>query len=301
MSRPVTRQRLDRIGGDPAFLRRPLRGLGHAVLPAEHVVRPVGEADRMRVEVIRIEGTLGQPDVRDGELQCGVGIGQHRYPLVRVRRVRVVHIRGDVNLLDAHLGEELLRTCGHLATPSERRSLGVAAPEEHRLAVAICLHIDCRHPVLLDDALHLARDDIERLVPADAHVRALAPCLRMPFPIRIPVNALHRVENTVLRVHALFVCGLNRRIGRPRSRVEHMATDLDLPGMEPVHWPRLVKMVRAYADDSVLFRINIDIADVRTEARRAEPKALVHGLAPCIHASQPRFQSQSLPYELLAK
>ena len=45
--------------------------------------------------------------------------------------------------------------------------------------------------------LDLVGDDLDRLVPGDAHVAGLAAVLRIALAVRIEVDALHRIEQAV--------------------------------------------------------------------------------------------------------
>ena len=76
---------------------------------------------------------------------------------------------------------------------------GVAAPQRQQLAagavaglhhlvlaVLVALVEKGRRAVLLFDAVHLADDGVERLVPGDAHVLALAAVLRVALAVRDP-------------------------------------------------------------------------------------------------------------------
>mgnify|MGYP007025180061 CR=1 FL=1 len=165
MLRPIAREGLDGVGGHAANALGPLRGLRHAVLAAQHVVPEVLEAHGMRVEVGLVVGALLDPRVGNGQLQRGVGVGQHGNPLVGVHGVGVVHVGRDVYLLDAELGEPVAQAARHVAAPAERRGLGVAAPEEHRVAVLRDILDDVVLLVLLAERVH-APDVLGAPVPA---------------------------------------------------------------------------------------------------------------------------------------
>ena len=338
VGRPVAREGLDGAGGHAADLLGPLGRLRHAVLAAEHVVAEVVEADRMRVEVLLVVGVLGDPRVGDGELEGRIGVGQDGDPLVGVDGVGVVHVGRDVDLLHADLGEPEAQAARHHAAPAKRRGLGVAAPEQHgvavlgnvfddvvlavllaervhapdvlgapvpafpavglarlqreaaeqvqkvrhaavggmddlRLAVAVDLGEHGVGAVGLDDALELGGDELGRLVPADAFVLAHAAGLRMALAGRIPVDALERIGDAVLRVDALLVHERQRRDERLETRLEGVPARLDLPVVEIFGGVVLVEVERTDAQDLVVFLVDVDRAGVGAQAEAVEPEA----------------------------
>ena len=79
--------------------------------------------------------------------------------------VRVVHVGRDVDLLDAQLGEPEAQPACHVAAPAERRGFGVAAPEQHGVAVLGDVLDDVVLLVLLAQRVH-APDVLGAPVPA---------------------------------------------------------------------------------------------------------------------------------------
>ncbi len=119
----------------------------------------------MRVQVLLVVGAFLDPRVGDGQLQRGVGVRQHGNPHVGVHGVGVVHVGRDVDLLDAQLREPEAQAACHVAAPAERRGLGVAAPEQHGVAVLGDVLDDVVLLVLLAQRVH-APDVLGAPVPA---------------------------------------------------------------------------------------------------------------------------------------
>ena len=77
--------------------------------------------------------------------------------------------------------------------------------------------------------LDLVGDELDRLVPGDAHVAGLAAVLRIALAVRIEVDALHRIEQAVGRIDDGFrVLAVRRQRGLARRRQLH-AFGLDGP------------------------------------------------------------------------
>ena len=151
--------------------------------------------------------------------------------------------------------------------------------DELRLAVAVELAEDRCGPVGLVHALDLAGDERARLVPADAHVAARAAVLRVALALRVPVHALHRVGDAVLRVHALLVAQRQRRDERLEARLEGLSAGLELPGVQVLGRVVLVEAQRADAQYLVVLLVDVDRARVRADAEAVEAQALHDGRA----------------------
>ena len=226
---PVAGERLDGVAGHAADLFGPLGGLRHAVLAAHDVVPEVLEADGMRVQVLLVVRAFLDPRVGDGQLQRGVGVRQHGNPHVGMHGVGVVHVGRNVDLLDAQLREPEAQAGGHVAAPAERRGFGVAAPEQHGVAVLGDVLDDVVLLVLLAQRVH-APDVLGAPVPAlpavglaglqgeaaaeveelgDAAVRGVDD-LRLAVAVDLAQDGL----GAVLVVHALDLA--RRRSARPR-------------------------------------------------------------------------------------
>ena len=70
-------------------------------------------------------------------------------------------------------------------------------------------------PMDLALALDLVGDDVERLIPADADVAGHAPVLGVARPVRVEVDALHRVEDALV--------GIDHRLQGQRVRIDARA------------------------------------------------------------------------------
>ncbi len=73
------------------------------------------------------------------------------------------------------------------------------------LAMTVDLAQDSARMILVVDALDLLGNDVRRLIPTDANVAARTTVLGIALAMGIPVDALHRIRNTVLRIHALLI------------------------------------------------------------------------------------------------
>ena len=89
----------------------------------------------MGLDVFFFPGAFLEPDVDDGQLQGGIGIGQHRYPFISMDGGAVVQFGADIDLLDAGLRPEVADAGGVLPGEAPGGRLRVAAPEEHHIAV----------------------------------------------------------------------------------------------------------------------------------------------------------------------
>ena len=118
---------------------------------------------------------------------------------------------------------------------------------------------------------------VGRLVPADAHVLALAPVLRVPLPLGIPVHPLQRVLDAVRRVDPLLVGDLIGRQAGPLSGVLYL-----MPSLFSSYWPELFfgvplgVVMRPDANDLAV--LHVDRGDLATLRERALGESLEHGL-----------------------
>ena len=97
-------------------------------------------------------------------------------------------------------------------------------------------------PVLGADALHLAGDQLERLVPADPLVAGLAAVLRVALPVGVEVDPLHRVEDALVRVDP---SPLGQREGRDAGLARRACTPHPRPPASTT--PRRRRRTRAAA------------------------------------------------------
>ena len=336
--RPLPGERLDHPRRDAGLLGRPRRRLGHPVFFAQHVVPELLEAHAVGRKVVLVVGVVGDPLVRDRELQRGIGVRQDRDPLVGEDGRAVVEVRADVDLLDAdvlpegaeaadvvpaaeppgggrgvappeqqevtvpgdvridvggvrHQSERLAAPevlgppvpalpavrVAHLqrAAAQELQELDLAAvrPVHHLgLAVSVGLGEHGRRSVGVDDPLQLTDDDVQRLVPGDPDVAALAAVLRVALSVGVPVDPLQRIRDPVRRVDALLVAQAERIDGRLERDLEGLAAGLDLPGAELLRPVLPVIGQRTDADDPVALHVHCRY--VRADAERGVPRRL---------------------------
>ena len=137
---------------------------------------------------------------------------------------------------------------------------------------------DRLRPVVGADALHLAGDEVQRLVPADPLVAGLAPVLRVPLPVGVEVHPLHRVEDPLVRVDArAFGQREGSDAGLARRSVL-LPVYLQRPGGRVV----VVEHERPHADDLAVLDVHPDRA-----AAGAVHEALFRHLAPLIEWTVP--------------
>ncbi len=103
-------------------------------------------------------------------------------------------------------------------------------------------------------ALDLVGDELDRLLPGDAHVAGLAAVLRIALAVRIEVDALHRIEQPVGRIDdRLGVLPVRRQRGLARRRELH-ALGLDGPRRAVV----LGEIDRRHAHDLAVLDVDED-------------------------------------------
>lgn len=169
------------------------------------------------------------------------------------------------------------------------RLQGVAAHEVHelggaavarvhdlRLTVAVALDEDGGVSVGIDAAGDLRRDDVGRLIPADALVLADAAVLGVALAVRVPVHALQRVGNAVLGIDAVLVGQLQRRDGGLRAALELLAARVKRPRVEVVD---LVGVKHAQGPDAGDLAVDdVDGTGVGSAAEGAQARRHVDGL-----------------------
>ena len=178
---------------------------------------------------------------------------------------------------------------GEAAPLAEELAAGaVAGLDDLVLAVLVALVEQGGRAVLLLDAGHLADDDVERLVPGDALVLALAAVLRVALAVGVEVHALHRVADAGRRVDALLVGDAVRRDQGLHAGLERAAAHLELPGVQIRLLVLPVVVHRADADDLAVLDVHhrrvgpvlghTAEADVPDEGRFAGGTGLAHVL-----------------------
>ena len=102
------------------------------------------------------------------------------------------------------------------------------------------------------EPLDLACDKVERLLPGDAHIAGLAAVADVALAVRIEVDALHRMQQTVGRVDDRFGVLPVRRERRLARRRELEAARLDRP------WRRVIvgEIDRGHADDLAVLDVD---------------------------------------------
>ncbi len=102
--------------------------------------------------------------------------------------------------------------------------------------------------------LDLVGDELDRLVPRDAHVTRLAAVLWIALAVRIVIDALHRVEQAIRRIDDGFrILPVRRQRGLARRRQLH-ALGLDGPRRAVF----LGQVDRRHADDFAVLDVDED-------------------------------------------
>ena len=146
---------------------------------------------------------------------------------------------------------------GEAAPLAQQLAAGaVAGLHDLVLAVLVALVEQGGRAVLLLDAVHLAGDDVQRLVPGDALVLAHAAVLRVALAVGVEVDAHHRVADACRRVDALLVGDAVRRDQGLHAGLERAATHLELPGVEIRLLVLPVVVHRTDADDLAVLHVH---------------------------------------------
>ena len=114
----------------------------------------------------------------------------------------------------------------------EARSAAVGGVHDFGFPVAVALNEDGGQAVFVDNAVYFSGDEIGRLVPGNTDELALAAVLGVALAPRIPIGALVRMEDPVLRVHALFIGVRIRRKKRFHRGMKLAAAGLDGPRLQ---------------------------------------------------------------------
>jgi hypothetical protein len=132
------------------------------------------------------------------------------------------------------------------------------------LAVLVGLVEDGSRPVGLLDAYELVGDDVQRLVPGDALVLALAAVLGVAAAqaggprraARVEVHALHGVAHPARREHALLVGQAQRRRQALVAGLEGLAAGVHHPGLDLLPGVLVVVTGGTDADDLAVLHIH---------------------------------------------
>ena len=136
----------------------------------------------------------------------------HRAPVPALPAVRVGGDAGEADQIgEAHERAEVIADVSPLV-------VGRHGKGDRAGAVDALLPVD------------LLGDDVERLVPADAHVAGLAPVLRIALAVGIEVHPLHGVKDALVRIDDGFHGQRVRRHEPAARRAEFAAARFDRPG-----------------------------------------------------------------------
>ena len=99
--------------------------------------------------------------------------------------------------------------------------------------------------------IDLLGDNVERLIPADAHVTGFAAILWIAFAIGIKIHPLHRVKNAFVGINERFE---RQRVRRHRATTlgpKRLAPCLDLPARRVI----IRKIDGCYAQNAPIFDV----------------------------------------------
>ena len=102
------------------------------------------------------------------------------------------------------------------------------------------------------DALDLGCDQVERLIPADAHIARNAAVLQVALALGVEIDAFHRMQQPMRRIDRRFRAQRVRRDAGLARRREALAARLDRPGRRVA----LAEFDRRQAHDLVVLDIN---------------------------------------------
>ena len=103
--------------------------------------------------VLFIICAFSQPDIGDSELHRSVRIRKDRDPFICMNSSAVVEFGADIYLLNAELGEPFTNSGRKMHSESERRYLGIAAPEKKHIGILGHIGNKVRLRVLFADGL----------------------------------------------------------------------------------------------------------------------------------------------------
>ena len=132
---PIPSQSFNRPFLHAALFTGPGGSFGYAVLLAQHIVLELIEAIGVLVNVFLVIGALGDPDIRNGQLQGRIGIGQNGNPLIRMNRRAIVQVGTDIDAFQADLRQPVAQPGGHMADHAQGRCFGIAAPKQQQIRV----------------------------------------------------------------------------------------------------------------------------------------------------------------------
>ena len=141
-----------------------------------------------------------------------------------------------------------------------------------RLAMSIGLYKHRRQTVGVFDAHNLIGNDLSCLIPGDTLELAFSSILGIPFSLGIPINALHWIEDAILRIHTILVCVCIWRKHGLETGMKLASSCFDGPRLEMLHGVLFVVAQRACANNFVI--LHIDLGNIRTDAERVQTRCL---------------------------
>ena len=146
------------------------------------------------------------------------------------------------------------------------------------LAMAVALQKQRFHAVSLFNAHDFFCANVSSFVPGNTDVLGFATGFGMTIAIGIPVNALQRERNAVLRVNALLVAVLQRAGAGMRLGLKHGAVARgDLPGAHVFDVVLFTVVHGANAQDLSILHINC--RRVRSQTESAQAQGLVNSFS----------------------
>ena len=164
---------------------RPIRVIWHAVLFAEHIIRPLVKADGVLGDVIFIVQIFGQPDMGNGQGHGIAGIGSRGEPFVAEQTGGMVHKRIDKDHLDAEFLQPEAPGCGFEGGIDAMGCLRIRGPEDNHLGI---LERIFEQVVLLRDAKPPGETPLMHATPVPAF-----PAVRVVVRVGV-ADQIHKTE-----------------------------------------------------------------------------------------------------------
>lgn len=140
-----------------------------------------------------------------------------------------------------------------------------------RLTMSVGLAKNRKRSVGVMDALDLIGDYLSCLVPTYTDILGLTSVLRIALTLWIPIDALHRMQNAILRIDSLLVADGQRRDHRLLARLKDFASRFDSPWLALIHACHVIVMQRSNTQDLVIFHINARRVGTACESRPRDP------------------------------
>ena len=252
-----------------------------------------GRRIEIRVDVDHLDPDLFRPETADRAFQAGIAAGRrlgvgrpehHQFAILEA----VLELSIGLGRAVAHRIAVMVHGAPVPALPAVGiddhlgRADRIVEPEQRAEVVAEIAPGMVRGMAGEDRAIAVLRlhppdfgsDDIERLVPGDALVAGNAAILRIARTVRIEVDPLHRIEQSVLRIDGRFVGKTVRTDARLRRRRKSPAARGNTPA--PLRRFLDFELDRRHADDLCVLHIDEDRPAIRVVdiARLAVRKVL---------------------------